>query len=47
MSTPIATPGFEAVRLGGNIGAEIKAYLATGIDGFFTDNVADGVAASR
>lgn len=31
----------------GNIDAEIKAYLATGIDGFFTDNVADGVAASR
>lgn len=31
----------------GEIGTEIRAYLATGIDGFFTDNVTEGVAATR
>ncbi len=31
----------------GNVTAEIRAYRATGIDGFFTDNVAEGVAAAR
>lgn len=31
----------------GNIAAEIAAYRATGIDGYFTDNVAEGVAAAR
>ncbi len=31
----------------GDVVAEIKAYLATGIDGVFTDNVAEGVAAVR
>ncbi|MFN3819550.1 glycerophosphodiester phosphodiesterase [Blastomonas sp.] len=31
----------------GNITAEIRAYRATGIDGYFTDNVAEGVAAAR
>jgi len=31
----------------GNVTAEIRAFLATGIDGYFTDNVAEGVAAAR
>lgn len=31
----------------GNVTAEIAAYRATGIDGYFTDNVAEGVAAAR
>lgn len=31
----------------GNVGAEIKAFLATGIDGLFSDNVAEAVGASR
>lgn len=31
----------------GNVAAEIAAYRATGIDGYFTDNVAEGVAAAR
>lgn len=31
----------------GNVGAEIKAFLATGIDGLFSDNVAEAVAAVR
>lgn len=31
----------------GNVGAEIKAFLATGIDGLFSDNVAEAVAAAR
>jgi glycerophosphoryl diester phosphodiesterase len=31
----------------GNIAAEIRAYRATGIDGYFTDNVAEGVAAAK
>ena len=31
----------------GNVGAEIKAFLATGIDGLFSDNVAEAVAAKR
>lgn len=31
----------------GNIAAEIAAYRAQGIDGFFTDNVSEGVAAAR
>lgn len=31
----------------GNVGAEIRAFLATGIDGLFSDNVAEAVAAKR
>ena len=31
----------------GHVGAEIKAFLATGIDGLFSDNVAEVVAAVR
>ena len=31
----------------GHVGAEIKAFLATGIDGLFSDNVAEAVAATR
>lgn len=31
----------------GDLGGEIRAYLAAGIDGFFSDNVAEGVAAAR
>lgn len=31
----------------GDLVAEIKAFLATGIDGFFSDNVAEAVAAVR
>jgi|TARA_Y100000296_G_scaffold82013_1_gene110252 glycerophosphoryl diester phosphodiesterase len=31
----------------GKVGAEIKAFLATGIDGLFSDNVAEAVAAVR
>lgn len=31
----------------GDLAAEIKAFLAAGIDGFFSDNVAEAVAASR
>lgn len=31
----------------GNVTAEIRAYRATGIDGYFTDNVAEGVTAAR
>ena len=31
----------------GDLVAEIKAFLATGIDGFFSDNVAEAVAAAR
>lgn len=31
----------------GDVSSEIRAYLAAGIDGFFTDNVAEGVAAAR
>jgi glycerophosphoryl diester phosphodiesterase len=31
----------------GNVAAEIRAYRATGIDGYFTDNVTEGVAAAR
>lgn len=31
----------------GNVTAEIRAFLATGIDGYFTDNVVEGVAAAR
>ncbi|MDM7956723.1 glycerophosphodiester phosphodiesterase [Blastomonas sp.] len=31
----------------GNVTTEIRAYLAAGIDGFFTDNVAEGVAAAH
>lgn len=31
----------------GNVGAEIRAFLATGIDGLFSDNVAEAVAAVR
>ncbi len=31
----------------GNVGAEIKAFLATGIDGLFSDNVTEAVAALR
>lgn len=31
----------------GDVTAEILRYRATGIDGYFTDNVAEGVAASR
>lgn len=31
----------------GNVGAEIKAFVATGIDGLFSDNVAEAVAAAR
>lgn len=31
----------------GNVSAEIKAFLATGIDGLFSDNVAEAVAAVR
>ncbi len=30
-----------------NVGAEIKAFLATGIDGLFSDNVTEAVAALR
>lgn len=31
----------------GNVGAEIRAFLATGINGLFSDNVAEAVAAAR
>jgi len=31
----------------GDVGAEIRAFLATGIDGLFSDNVAEAVAAVR
>ena len=31
----------------GNVTAEIRAYRATGIDGYFTDNVAEGVTAAK
>jgi glycerophosphoryl diester phosphodiesterase len=31
----------------GDLVAEIKAFLAAGVDGFFSDNVAEAVAASR
>jgi len=31
----------------GNVGAEIRAFIATGIDGLFSDNVAEAVAAVR
>lgn len=31
----------------GNVDAEIRAFLATGIDGLFSDNVAEAVAAKR
>jgi glycerophosphoryl diester phosphodiesterase len=31
----------------GDLVAEIQAYLAAGVDGFFTDNVAEGVAAMK
>ena len=31
----------------GNVGAEIKAFLATGIEGLFSDNVTEAVAALR
>jgi glycerophosphoryl diester phosphodiesterase len=31
----------------GDVESEIRAYLATGIDGFFSDNVAEAVAAAK
>jgi glycerophosphoryl diester phosphodiesterase len=31
----------------GDVGAEIRAYIAAGVDGLFTDNVAEGVAARK
>ena len=31
----------------GDLGAEIAAYLATGIDGLFSDNVREAVAATK
>lgn len=31
----------------GDLKAEIQAYLATGIDGFFSDNVSEAVAAKN
>ncbi|WP_373488799.1 glycerophosphodiester phosphodiesterase [Blastomonas sp.] len=34
-------------RDAGDLDAEIKAFMATGIDGFFTDNVTEGVVAAR
>lgn len=34
-------------RAAGGVTTEIRAYRAIGIDGFFTDNVAEGVAAAR
>ena len=37
----------DDVRAPGDVGREIQAYLATGIDGFFTDNVTEGVKAAR
>jgi glycerophosphoryl diester phosphodiesterase len=37
----------ESPVAAGNVGAEIKAFLATGIDGLFSDNVAEAVAAAR
>ncbi|PXW71348.1 glycerophosphoryl diester phosphodiesterase [Blastomonas natatoria] len=37
-ASPVAT---------GDVGAEIRAFVATGIDGLFSDNVAEAVAAAR
>lgn len=34
-------------RGAGDVESEIRAYLATGIDGFFSDNVAEAVAAAK
>lgn len=34
-------------RAVGDVESEIRAYLATGIDGFFSDNVAEAVAAAK
>ena len=34
-------------RAVGDVATEIRAYLATGIDGFFSDNVAEAVAAAK
>jgi glycerophosphoryl diester phosphodiesterase len=31
----------------GDLGAEIRAFIAAGVDGFFTDNVAEGVAVRK
>jgi glycerophosphoryl diester phosphodiesterase len=31
----------------GDVGAEIRAYIAAGVDGLFTDNVAEGVAVRK
>ena len=37
----------EAPMATGNLAAELRAFLATGIDGLFSDNVAEAVAAVR
>jgi glycerophosphoryl diester phosphodiesterase len=37
----------DDLRSAGNLNAEIAAFLATGIDGLFSDNVAEAVAAVR
>ena len=44
---PLAQKSGVDPRSVGDVKAEMKAYLATGIDGFFSDNVAEAVSARQ
>lgn len=44
---PLSAKSGVDPRAVGDVVTEIRAYLATGIDGFFSDNVAEAVAATK
>ncbi len=44
---PLSAKSGVDPRAVGDVVSEIRAYLATGIDGFFSDNVAEAVAAAK
>lgn len=44
---PVSAKSGVDPRAVGDVVTEIRAYLATGIDGFFSDNVAEAVAATK
>lgn len=44
---PLSAKSGVVPRAVGDVVSEIRAYLATGIDGFFSDNVAEAVAAAK